>query len=230
MALHILVACEESGAVRDAFIRRGHHAVSCDLIPSASSFGPHVQGDVTPLLEWGWDVLIAFPPCTYLCSSGLHWNTRPTSVRYGGQQTEDALEFVRLLLGAPIKRKALENPMGCIGTRIRPASQFIQPYEFGDDASKKTGLWLENLPALSIDPRARANGRIVATPNGKTVERWSNQTDSGQNKLGPSENRALLRSKTYPGIAEAMAAQWGDEVALARFDSENICALPEIGI
>lgn len=152
--------------------------------------------------------MIAFPPCTYLCSSGLHWNRNPSSARYGGKQTEEALAFVEKLLNAPIRFKAIENPAGCIGTRIRKATQFIQPYSFGDDASKNTGLWLDNLPPLFIDPSIRIAGRSVQK-NGKTVERWANQTDSGQNKLGPSDDRALLRSKTYPGIAEAMASQWG---------------------
>lgn len=209
--LNILVACEESGAVRDAFIRRGHNAVSCDLLPTSSP-GPHWQGDVLALLAPGtWDLLIAFPPCTFLSSSGLHWNRRPGHVRFGGQQTEGALEFVRALLDAPVPHIALENPQGCIGTRIRPASQFVQPYEYGDDASKNTGLWLKNLPALVADVRARSAGRVVEWPrgSGKMVERWANQTDSGQNRLGPSDDRALLRSKTYPGIAQAMADQWG---------------------
>lgn len=204
----VLVACEESGTVRDAFMRRGHYAMSCDLLPTSTP-GPHYQGDVRDILYLGWDMMLAFPPCTFLCSSGMHWNKNPDSYRYGGAQTEEALDFVRLLMGAPIKRKVIENPMGCIGTRIRPATQWVQPYEFGDDASKRTGLWLDELPQLVADPRARVAGRMVMQPNGKLVERWANQTDSGQNKLGPSDDRAMLRSKTYQGIADAMAAQWG---------------------
>lgn len=204
----VLIACEESGAVRDAFMRRGHYAMSCDFLPTATP-GPHYQGDVMDILHLGWDMMLAFPPCTYLCSSGLHWNGNPTSPRYGGADTEAALLFVQALLRAPIKKKVLENPRGCIGTRIRPASQWIQPYEFGDDASKCTGLWLEGVEPLPIDPSVRCPGRMVLQPNGKMVERWSNQTDSGQNKLGPSDDRALLRSKTYPGIADAMALHWG---------------------
>jgi hypothetical protein len=113
-------------------------------------------------------------------------------------------------MAAPIPHKAMENPVGCIGTRIRPYDQLIQPYEFGDDASKRTCLWLDNLPALELDPAKRFPGRIVEWPrgSGKLVERWANQTDSGQNNLGPSEHRARDRSKTYDGIAEAMAEQW----------------------
>lgn len=205
--LRVLVACEESGTVRDAFIRRGHYAISCDLAPTRAPGGPHYVGDVRPLLGLGWDVLIAHPPCTFLSSSGLHWNRRLGHMRFGGHQTEEALRFAAELLGAPIRFKALENPIGCIGTRIRPCDQIIQPYEFGDDASKATCLWLDNLPPLKIDPEARFPGRWVLH-KGKRVERWSNQTDSGQNRLGPSEHRARDRSKTYDGIAEAMAEQW----------------------
>jgi hypothetical protein len=164
----------------------------------------------TAALSLGWDAIVAFPPCTYLCSSGLHWNRNPNSYRFGGRQTEDALAFVRLLLDAPASFIGLENPIGHISSRIRKPDQIIQPYEFGDDASKATCLWLKNLPPLVKDPAQRFPGRWVEYPkgSGKMVERWSNQTDSGQNKLGPSDDRAEQRSKTYPGIAEAMAEQW----------------------
>lgn len=144
--------------------------------------------------------MIAHPPCTYLCSSGLHWNKRVP----GRQElTEEALAFVQLLLDAPIKRIALENPVGCISTRIRKYNQLIQPWQFGHDASKSTCLWLKNLPHLT--PTQIIEPRIVS---GK--KRWANQTDSGQNKLGPSEDRWKIRSETYTGIAEAMAEQWGN--------------------
>lgn len=208
--LRVLIGCETSGRTRDAFIRAGHDAISCDLLPTDVA-GPHYQGDVRDMLGERWDLAIFHPTCTYLCSSGLHWNTNPKSPRFGGQQTEEALEFVRMLLAAKIPRIALENPAGCIGTRIRPADQFIQPYEFGDDASKKTGLWLINLPKLVIDPAARCAGRLVEWPkgSGKMVERWANQTDSGQNKLAPSADRWKLHSETYMGIAEAFT-QWGN--------------------
>jgi hypothetical protein len=142
--------------------------------------------------------MIAHPPCTYLCSSGLHWNKR----RPGrAEETEKALEFVRRLLDAPMPRIALENPVGCISTRIRPYDQAIQPYQFGHDASKKTCLWLKNLPPLR--PTKMVEPRMV---NGKP--RWGNQTDSGQNKLPPSADRWAIRSETYQGIAQAMAEQW----------------------
>lgn len=201
----VLVGCEFSGVVRDAFTARGHYAMSCDLLPSEKP-GHHYQGDIFDVINDGWDLAIFHPPCTYLSSSGLHWNKNPKSIRFGGAQTEESLIFVQRLLDAKIKRKALENPQGCIGTRIRPATQYVQPYDFGSDASKKTGLWLENLPPLV--PTKRVKGRMVMW-NGKLVERWANQTDSGQNNLGPSVNRWAERSETYPGIAAAMADLWG---------------------
>jgi hypothetical protein len=195
--MRVLVACEFSGTVRDAFIRLGHDAMSCDLLPTESP-GPHYQGDVLDIIGDGWDLMIAHPPCTYLCSSGLHWNKR----RPGREKlTEEAIEFVGKLLNAPIKKIALENPVGCISTRIRPYDQAIQPYQFGHDASKKTCLWLKNLPKLM--PTSMVEPRMI---NGKP--RWGNQTDSGQNKLPPSDQRWALRSETYLGIAEAMAKQW----------------------
>lgn len=196
----MLVACEYSGVVRDAFLRRGHDAMSCDLLPTEAK-GPHYQGDVLDIINDGWDMMIAHPPCTYLSASGLHWNKR---VEGREEKTLEALKFVTALLSAPILRIALENPVGRISTAIRPADQYVNPYEFGHDASKKTGLWLQNLPKLR--PTKYIEPRIV---NGK--KRWGNQTDSGQNKLGPSEDRWKIRSVTYKGIAEAMAEQWGQE-------------------
>jgi hypothetical protein len=201
--VRVLVACEFSGTVREAFRRRGHEAWSCDLLPAEDGSAFHIQGSVLDWL-WGsgegeaWDLMIAHPPCTYLCSSGLHWNTRRPE---RAAQTEAALEFVQSLLDAPVPFIALENPIGCIGTRIRKADQTIQPWQFGHDASKSTCLWLKNLPRLApthiIEPRL-VNGR----------PRWGNQTDGGQNKLAPSADRWALRSITYQGIADAMAAQW----------------------
>lgn len=196
--MRVLIACEYSGRVRDAFIARGHEAMSCDLLPTDAP-GPHYQGDVRDVLQYSWDLMIAHPPCTYLCSSGLHWNKRVP----GRQElTEQALDFVRFLLDAPITRIALENPIGCIGTRIRKAEQTIQPWQFGHDASKATCLWLKNLPLLK--PTKIVPPRVI---DGK--KRWGNQTDSGQNKLSPSDDRWKIRSETYAGIAEAMADQWG---------------------
>jgi len=195
--VRVLIACESSGAVRDAFRARGHFAMSCDLLPSEQP-GPHHQGDVRELLDQEWDLLIAHPPCTYLSVSGMHWTTRGLR---DPKLTEDALDLVRLFMGAPIERIAIENPVSVISSRIRKPDQIIQPYQFGHDASKKTCLWLKGLPLLK--PTQRVEPRIV---NGK--QRWANQTDSGQNKLPPSKDRWKLRSKTYEGIADAMATQW----------------------
>lgn len=197
--MRVLVACEYSGVVRDAFLRKGYDAISCDFLPSDSNFGPHYQGDVFDIINSGFDLMVAHPPCTYLCSSGLHWNKR---VPEREQMTLDALEFVQRLLNADIEKICLENPVGRINTAIRKPDQYIQPYEFGHDASKKTGLWLKNLPKLK--PTKYIEPRMV---DGKP--RWGNQTDSGQNKLPPSKDRWKLRSATYKGWAEAMVNQWG---------------------
>jgi len=247
----VLVACEFSGTVRDAFARRGWEAWSCDLLPTQSP-GLHFQGDVRNILEgwtpvrfqgecdpegdcgeclvsglftgdcqcygptqdgieyverdgvlWGrpedrphWDLMIAHPPCTYLCSSGLHWNKRVSGRQ---QETDRALDFVRELLNAPIEKIALENPVGCISTKIRKPDQTIQPWQFGHPESKGTCLWFKDLPLLKPT-------NVLPMP---ASGRWDNQTPSGQNKLGPSSNRWAIRSKTYSGIAEAMAEQWG---------------------
>jgi len=195
--MRVLVACESSGVVRDAFRARGHFAMSCDMLPSEQP-GPHHQGDVRELLGQEWDLLIAHPPCTYLSVSGMHWTTRGLR---DPQLTEAALDFVRLFMVAPIARIAIENPVSVISSRIRKPDQIIQPHQFGHDASKKTCLWLKGLPLLK--PTQMVEPRMV---NGK--QRWGNQTDSGQNKLPPSKDRWKLRSKTYEGIADAMAAQW----------------------
>jgi hypothetical protein len=195
----ILVACEYSGTVRDAFAKLGWYALSCDLLPTDSP-GEHHQGDVRELLAQPWDIIIAFPPCTYLCSSGMHWTVRGLR---DPKLTEDALDFVRCLLGADCKHIALENPVGAISTRIRKPDCIIHPWQFGEDASKTTCLWLKNLPALK--PTC-----ILQLPKSG---RWGNQTPNGQNKLGPSKDRWKLRSATYPGIAIAMATQWSAFVA-----------------
>lgn len=197
--MKILVACEHSGTVRNAFLARGHDAWSVDLLPDETDSGRHYQADALEVIRAeSWDLLIAHPPCTYLCASGLHWNKR----RPGrGAETEKALQFVLDLMNADVSRIAIENPIGRIGTAIRPADQYVQPYEFGHDASKRTGLWLKGLPKLK--PTQYVAPRIV---NGRP--RWANQTDSGQNRLGPSAERWKLRSNTYQGIACAMAEQW----------------------
>ena len=258
--MKVLVACEYSGTVRDAFIVRGHDAMSCDLL-STDAPGPHYQGDVRDLIyspNFDWDLMIAHPPCTYLSVSGMHRTTRGLR---DPQLTEDALQFVKDLMAAPIPRIALENPVSVISTRIRKPDQIVQPWWFGDDASKRTCLWLKGLPKLELylpkviapkewqrvmaaadmleceycgEPFCPEHGDHYAdcecigpteddvtfkevdgvlfgtrtTPAPKMI--WGNQTPSGQNKLGPSPDRWKLRSKTYQGIADAMAEQWGN--------------------
>lgn len=199
--LKILIACEYSGRTRDAFIKRGFNAVSCDILDTESP-GPHIKGDILDVLDDGWDLMIAHPPCTYLASSGLHWNKKNPE---RAQKTEDSLVFVEKLLNAPIKYIALENPIGIISTRIRKPDQYIQPYEYGEDASKKTCLWLKNLPKLK--PTKIIEPRLV---NG--YKRWGNQRDSGHDKFNPSKDRGKLRSLTFQGWADAWAEQWGDYI------------------
>jgi len=198
--MKVLVACEYSGRVRNAFREKGHNAISCDLLPSEDSSPYHYQCDVFEILDsQEFDLMIAHPPCTYLAVSGLHWNKR-----IPGRQTktEDALIFVRRLLEAQIPKIALENPVGCISTRIRKPDQIIQPWQFGENASKKTCLWMKGLPAL-------VPTNILA---GGDKDRRANQTASGQNKLGPSPDRWKERSRTYQGIADAMASQWSVDI------------------
>ena len=226
--MNILIACEHTGASRRAFAALGHNVWSCDLLPADDDADgvQHLMGDVrwfiteewqTGPVGWKWDMMIAHPDCTFLCSSGLHWNKKRPERE---QQTVDALAFVELLMSAPIPKIAIENPVGCISTRIdalkygftkSKATQYIQPHEYGHDASKRTGLWLKNLPALVADPDLYVEPRIVEYPigSGKMVKRWGNQTDSGQNKLTPSPDRWKERSATYSGWSDAMAEQWG---------------------
>lgn len=169
--------------VRDAFLERGHDATSCDLLPTERP-GPHIRGDVLSVLHWGWDLMIAHPPCRYLARSGARW------WKGREREQEEALAFVRQLLAAPISRIALENPPGRIGTAIRPADQYIQPWEHGHGETKMTGLWLKNLPLLR--PTEVVGGRAPRT-----------------HYAAPGPDRWKERSRTLPGIARAMAAQWG---------------------
>ena len=200
--MNVLIACEFSGTVRDAFRALGHDAMSCDFIPTAKP-GPHYLGDVRDVLNEGWDLMIAHPPCTYLCSSGLHWNKRRPE---RAAQTDEAVEFVRMLMDAPIPHIAIENPIGCLSSRIRKPDQIIQPWQYGHDASKATCLWLKNL--LPLRGTSFVLPRYV-----DRKKRWANQCDSGQNKLGPSPERWAERSLTYQGIADAMATQWSSYIA-----------------
>ena len=183
--MRVLVACEYSGVVRDAFISQGHDAMSCDLLPTDRP-GPHFQGDVRLLLALQWDLLIAHPPCTHLAVSGArHFAAKKAS----GVQDE-ALDFVRTLLDAPIPRIALENPVSIISSRIRKPDQVVQPWQHGHGETKATCLWLKGLPPLR--PTNVVDGR-----------------EARVHRMPPSADRWKLRSTTYAGIARAMADQWG---------------------
>lgn len=181
--MRVLVACEFSGIVRDMFAAMGHDAWSCDLLPTERP-GQHYLGDVREVIKEGWDLMIAHPPCTHLCVSGARW--------FPKKQPEqmEALQFVCDLLNAPIERIALENPVSIISSEIRPPDQVIQPWQFGHGETKKTCLWLKNLPLLRPT-------RIVS------------KRDNRIHSMGPSESRSKDRSRTYTGIAVAMAEQWG---------------------
>ena len=214
--MRVLVACEYSGRVRDAFRALGHDAMSCDLLPTDAP-GPHHQGDIFDVIRDGWDLMVAHPPCTYLtiAAEWAYKDEQTKKIKPGtliGQARREAREqaigFVMALANAPIERIAIENPVGVLSTVWREPDQFIQPYEYGDDASKKTCLWLKNLPRLS--PTAFAPPRLALSADCRSYSlRWGNQTDSGQNKEPPSDDRWKIRSTTWQGWADAMASQWG---------------------
>lgn len=189
----ILIACEESGTIRDAYRSIGLEAWSCDILPNPSPW--HIQGDVFDILGRGWDLMIAHPPCTDLAVSGARWF--PEKIADGRQAR--ALEFVQALMDAPIDRIAIENPVSVISTAIRKPDQIVQPWQFGDEATKTTCLWLKGLPLLRPTAIVGKGYRTI-TKSGKSLPTWYN--------LPPSPDRARLRSKTFPGIARAMADQW----------------------
>jgi hypothetical protein len=212
--MRVLIGCERFGKVRDAFRRRGHDAWSCDLMdvhPEGEFSQYHLYGDVRCYLDWNWDLAIFHPDCTYLTCSAewaygdgpYHQKVKPGTLVGAARRLArmEAVAFIETLRGAPIRCKAFENPRGHLSTAWRKPDQTIQPHQFGDDASKATCLWLENLPPLV--PTKQIPPRMV---DGRP--RWANQTDTGQNRLPPSGDRAMLRAATYPGIAEAMADQW----------------------
>ena len=190
--MRVLVGCEFSGVVRDEFIKRGHDAWSCDILPSETNQARHIQKDVRTVLTEDWDLGIFFPPCTHLCVSGARW------FKNKKEEQQQALDFVSRLLVSPIKHICIENPVGVISTKIRKPDQIIQPYQFGHDHSKKTCLWLKNLPKLQ--PTKIVPLTYITTKNGHKYTRgWymtpRNSTD---------------RSRTFTGIAKAMAEQWGN--------------------
>ena len=202
--MKVLIACESSGTVRSAFRAKGHDAYSCDLLPADDGSPFHFVGNALQIIDNRWDLIIAHPPCTFLCSSGL-WRNNYDPTRQA--KTDEAVEFFLAFtkLTCPW---CIENPVGCMGRLYRKADQYVQPYEYGHDASKRTGFWLNKLKPLIADISAYIKPRIVIQ-NGKEYKRWANQTDSGQNRLGPSKDRWKQRSKTYYLIAKSMADQWG---------------------
>jgi site-specific DNA-cytosine methylase len=195
--MRVLIACEYSGTVRDAFLARGHDAMSCDLLPTDAP-GPHWCGDVREVLGMGWDLMIAHPPCTHLAVSGARWFDKKRD------EQAAALDFVRLLMDAPIERIAIENPVSIISSSIRKPDQIIQPYEHGHEATKTTCLWLKGLPHLKPSNIVGKGARHV-TKSGRSLPEWYN--------LPPSADRWKIRSATFPGIAAAMADQWGAQAA-----------------
>ncbi len=183
--LRVLVACEFSGVVRDAFIAKGHDAISCDLLPTERP-GPHIQGDVLEVLDNGWDLMIAHPPCTHLCVSGARWFKEK---RADGRQ-QAAVDFFLKLINAPISKKCIENPVGIMSSIYRGPDQYIQPWQFGHGETKKTGLWLFGLPELK--PTNIVAGR-----------------EARIHRMSPGDSRSKLRSITFQGIADCMANTWG---------------------
>jgi len=210
--MKVLVACEESQAVTKAFRKRGHEAYSCDILPCSGGHPEwHIQDDVTKHLDKGWDLMIAHPPCTYLAVSGARW-----LYNKDGSKNEDrwinrgkALDFVRTLLDATIPRIALENPVSVISSEIRKPDQIIQPYQYGDEASKKTCLWIKNLPYL-VPTNIVDEGEFMewTTRDGMTKKQPMWYFKALTEAKSPEERRTL-RSKTFEGIANAMADQWG---------------------
>jgi site-specific DNA-cytosine methylase len=184
--MRVLVACEYSATVRDAFRAKGHDAWSCDLLPTDGNPEWHLIGDVLEIIEDGWDLMIAHPPCTDLSVSGA----RHFAAKIADGRQQRALDFVQLLMDAPIERIAIENPISVISSKIRKPDQIIQPWQFGHGETKATCLWLKNLPKLEATDIVEGREQRI-------------------HKLPPSPDRWKIRSTTYKGIAEAMADQWG---------------------
>ena len=215
--MRILCGCEFSGRLRTAFRNRGHDAWSCDLLPAEDGSPFHLQCDVLSVLSDGWDLATFNPDCTYLTISAewaygpgpYHQRVKPGTLTGAARLAarDLAIDFVQTLFDAPIEKIAIENPIGVLTRALELKPQIIQPHQFGEDASKATCLWLKNLPELV--PTAHVAPRLVVGADGKARKRWANQTDSGQNKLSPSADRWKDRSRTYQGIADAFAAQWG---------------------
>jgi hypothetical protein len=194
--MKVLIACEHSGVVREAFRKIGCDAWSCDLLPASDDSPYHYQEDVFGVIDKGWDLMIAHPPCTALCVTGnRHYANSP--------ERQDALNFVRDLMWAPVPKIAIENPVGVLSSAWRKPDQYIQPWMFGHSVSKKTGLWLKGLPLLE-PTKIVAPDEFVTFPSGKRMSKWYYETS-----LLPTKQRGHVRSITFQGIADAMAEQWG---------------------
>ena len=216
--MRVLAACERSGTIRDAFRKKGHDAWSCDLFPADDNSEFHIQGNILDHLDDDWDLIIACPPCIYLCSSGYHWLSERKK-KTEEEQEKEKLRVQKRKIDVENAKQfflkftkldcswCIENPIGIMSKIYRKPNQYVQPYNFGENASKKTCFWLNKLPLLKntlyIEPR-----KVLYKD--KIRKRWGNQTNSGQNNLPPSKERSKLRSKTYEGIAAAMADQWGN--------------------
>lgn len=199
--MKVLIACEESQAVTIEFRKLGHEAYSCDILPCSGGHPNwHLQQDIKPLLKKEWDMIIAFPPCTHLAVSGARYFKQ--KIKDGRQQ--EGIDFFMLFANAKCNKMAIENPVGIMSTKWRKPNQIIQPFMFGDSISKKTCLWLKGLPKLK-PTNIVDKGEIVTFASGKSMPKWY----ADAFKLPPKE-RAKIRSKTFPGIAKAMAKQWGD--------------------
>ena len=206
--MKVLIACEFSGRVRDAFAKRGHNAVSCDLLEDEGTesnvphpkWGKrlHIHGDVLDILSWGWDLMIAHPPCTYLSVAGLHWNKK---IKGRQQKTEEAFEFFMRLYNAPIEKVCVENPVGYVNTHFRKPDQTINPFQFGHSERKRTCLWLKNLPPLQPTNEVEPEKPVYICKSGRPLY--------FVDAMSPSKDRWKLRSITFQGIADAMAEQWG---------------------
>jgi hypothetical protein len=216
--LRVLVACEESQAVCIAFRNRGHEAYSCDVLTCSGGHPEwHIQDDVLKHLDEGWDMMIAFPPCTYLTVAGAcRMYKKDGSIDFKRLYKQfDALMFIVQLMDAPIEKIAIENPIGVVSSNIREPDQIIQPYYFGDEAQKTTCLWLKNLPLLYHNAEPNLFEEVV-THVGRGEFMIDKETGRKRSKwlhiMGPSPERAKLRSKTFPGIAQAMASQWSEDL------------------
>ena len=198
--MKVLIACEMSGAVRDAFIRLGHDAISCDIQASESDFGPHYQGDVRDLLDYPFDLMIAHPPCTHIAVSGASWFKDKV---FDGRQ-HAAVSFFMMLAKSPIPRIAIENPVCIMSSIWRKPDQIIQPWQFGDSFQKTTCLWLKGLPKLK-HTEIVDKGEFITFESCKRMAKWYAEARG-------DKERSNIRSKTFQGIADAMALQWGGDV------------------